>query len=106
MVNLPWLSIVLPLIVLAGIGASAWLIGNQTLLQTRIEDSHRGRVFGIFGTITALSTLTGMGLGSALAEFLPVTLVLNFGAALMLAGTGIAALTLNEEPHPVNSGHV
>ena len=94
MVDFPSLGAAVTLIVLAGIGATAWLIGNQTLLQTRIGDSHRGRVFGIFGTLAALATLTGMGLGSVLAEWIDVVIVLNFAAGLMLAAGGLGALLL------------
>ncbi len=42
-------------------------VGAQTLLQKRVPDSHRGRVFGAYETTQALLLLVGMGLAAVLA---------------------------------------
>ena len=56
--------------VIVGIPATAIGVGYTTLQQTLIEDSHRGRVVGLFGTLMAI----GMVLGTLSAGFLGQTI--------------------------------
>jgi MFS family permease len=66
----------------AGIGAAL-----MTQLQMSVEDQYRGRIFGSFGTTSALLQLIGMVLAGTLGDALGVLPVLNAqGCIYVLAG--------------------
>lgn len=92
-VNVQELVVVLPLIALFGIPVMAWLISTDTLLQQVTEEKVRGRVFGAFGTTTAVATLAGMGMGSLLADGIGVVVTLNIAAGMIVVA-GVAAMVL------------
>jgi len=76
----------------AGIGAAL-----MTQLQTSVEDQYRGRIFGSFGTTSALLQLIGMVLAGTLGDALGVLPVLNAqGCIYVLAGLLALALLVGE----------
>lgn len=91
------LRILPPILVLAmfvASGGTFWLISEQTLLQRGISDRYLGRVFGAYGTTTALGVLLGMALASVTgSSFGPVSLLTVAGMLYVLAAL-VAALTL------------
>ena len=89
----PAFAVPLGLIVLVGIVGVGYLTGINTLLQTRVADAYRGRVFGAYGTTGALLGLMGTVLAGALGDRLGVVPVLNVqGAGYVLSG--VLALVL------------
>lgn len=82
------IALALLLIALAGFPVSALQTGLLTLFQTSVEDRYRSRVFGAYGTTTALLNLVGMGLASVLGNPLGIVPVINVqGVAYVAAGT-------------------
>ena len=61
----------------AGISA-----GQQTLLQARVPDHLRGRVFGAYETTGTLALLLGLGVGGALGDAVGTVPLLTFGGVL------------------------
>ncbi len=54
--------VVLLLFVLIGIPARAWVITPEAAIQQRGDAQYLGRIFGAYGTTTAISMLIGMGI--------------------------------------------
>jgi MFS family permease len=87
-----WVGLLL--IVLVGLPSVSSGTGRSTLLQSRVRNEYRGRVFGVLGTTSALLMLTGAliagGLGGVVG---PITLltVLQGGAHIL---AGVLVLTL------------
>ncbi len=92
-VNSGNLIVSLVLIALAGLPLVGFFVSLQTLLQQHTADGYRGRVFGAFGTVTALLTVVGMGLAGLLADRIGTVPTLSLaGVAYALAGA-VALLT-------------
>jgi MFS family permease len=73
--------------VLVGIPATGMVVSSFSLLQSRVEDKLRGRVFGAYMTVQALMMLIGMGLAGALGDRLGSVLLLNIqGGVYTLSG--------------------
>lgn len=86
-VNFPSLPLALGLLVLLGVPVMGYMVSGQTLMQIKVADRYRGRVFGAYATIIALHMLVGLGLASALGDALGAVPVLNAAAGLsLLAG--------------------
>ncbi|HEX5692718.1 MAG TPA: MFS transporter, partial [Roseiflexaceae bacterium] len=92
--NMPTVSVVLVLITLVGVAAAGWQISIQAFLQSSVADEYRGRIFGSFGTLTALVGLIGMGLAGALAEYVGALPLLDLSAALNLVAAALALVLL------------
>jgi Na+/melibiose symporter-like transporter len=76
----------------AGIGAAL-----MTQLQLSVDDQYRGRIFGSFGTTSALLQLIGMVLAGTLGDALGVLPVLNAqGCIYVLAGLLAFVLLVGE----------
>jgi hypothetical protein len=73
--------------------ATGYQVSTQTLLQAGVSDHYRGRIFGSLGMIQSLFLLGGMGLASALGDFLGVIPLLDAAGALFCCA-GMVALTL------------
>jgi MFS family permease len=99
--NLPELSLVLVLVTLVGVAAAGWQISIQALLQGSVADQYRGRIFGAYGTVTALLGLVGMGLAGGLADRTGALPLLDISATLNLVAAGLA-LALLARPLPVS----
>ncbi len=110
-IAIPHSVFVLPLMALAGLAASSWLISSETLLQLGASDQFRGRIFGTLGTTSALASLVGMLLAGSMADLLGLVLVLCVSGGLyilsgllawfMLPKTQIPPL---DQPAPIESG--
>jgi MFS family permease len=96
LVNVPFLPVTLALMALIGVVSMSWMISAQTLLQMNVGDRYRGRVFGTYGAISALTSLIGMGLAGALGELLGVVVIASLGGALYLTAGLLAWGMLRE----------
>ena len=97
MVSIPVLQVALPLLVLAGIPLMAWIVSLQTILQQATEDEYRGRVFGSFGTISALLMVFGTFIAGGLAD-LTGALMLMTAASLIYILSGALGWVLLHSP--------
>ncbi len=90
-----WFPTLIPallLFALAGLPVSALQAGYLTLLQTQVAAPFRGRVFGSYGTVTAIFNLVGIGAAAYLGDQLGIVPVINTqGVVYVLAG--LVALT-------------
>ena len=95
--NVPLLPVVLMTSFLLGIPAVTSSAAVQTLLQERVPDAYRGRVFGSLSTMVALICLVSvLGFGGALASVIGIVPVLSL-SALITASAGVSArVTLGE----------
>jgi len=100
LISMPHSVLVLPLMGVAGLAASAWLISSETLLQLGTSDQFRGRIFGTLGTTSALASLVGMLLAGALADLLSLVLVLSISGGLYVL-SGVLAWILLPHSQPV-----
>jgi MFS family permease len=91
--NLATLPPILALQLLVGLASMAAFVARQSLLQAHVEDEFRGRVFGAYGTSSALAVAVGMGFASGAGDLVGAAPLLNAAAALYLLG-GVAALAL------------
>ena len=79
------------LFAVAGLPVSALQAGLMTLFQTSVEDKFLGRVFGAYGTTSALFTLIGIGVGGFLGDRVGIVPVINTQAVVYIVG-GILVL--------------
>lgn len=91
MVNSTWIPAVLVLTAAIGIGIVAVIVGYQTILQQRVIDEYRGRVFGVAGMTQSLTLLLGMLIASALAHAAGVVPLLDV-ASVVIALSGLSAV--------------
>ncbi len=89
----PTLTVVLPLLIFVGIMGLIAMISAQTMMQKGTEDAYLGRVFGLFGAVSALVMFIGAGIGGALADTLG-SLTLMYGAAILTIASGLLAFIL------------
>jgi MFS family permease len=84
----------LAIIVLVGLPGAAFGASWNTVMQTRVVDEFRGRVFGFFGTTAGIGHLTGTVLGGVLGVVAgPILLLTIFqGGSYVLTGAGILLL--------------
>jgi predicted MFS family arabinose efflux permease len=98
-VNIPLLPVVLALIAVIGLPVVAFMVSEATMLQSGVADQYRGRVMGSYGMALALTMLIGMGVGSALGDWLGVVPLLDLVSGLyMLAGVIVLALVGGYQP--------
>ena len=93
-VSIPHSVLVLPLMAVAGVAASAWLICTETLLQMGTSDQFRGRIFGTLGTTSALASLAGMVLAGALTDLVGLVLILSISGSLYIISGLLACFLL------------
>jgi MFS family permease len=77
-----WLSFCA--ILVAGVGHGYFVTGVQVMLQTLVDDNHRGRVMSAFALVWSLMFLSGFLLNTA-GEWVGPRLALAGGAAIVLA---------------------
>jgi MFS family permease len=84
----------LVLIVVVGIPAVAMGASWNTLVQTRVADAYRGRVFGVVGTGAGVGLLAGTLIGGLLGGIAGPVLLLNVfqGGSYIVAGLAVAIL--------------
>jgi MFS family permease len=81
---------------LNGAPTMAAFVTLQTLLQSRVSDRYRGRVFGTFLTTIGLMTLLGSSTASLLTDRIGIQVMQGAGAALYLPAGGVALLVLTQ----------
>ena len=98
-VNIPVLPVVLALLAVIGLPVVAFMVSEATMLQSGVADQYRGRVMGSYGMALALAMLIGMGVASALGDWLGVVPMLDLVSGLyVLAGVIVLALVGGYQP--------
>lgn len=92
-INVPVVIVVLPLIAFGGIFVVGLFVAVQTLLQSYVADSHRGRVFGAYTTTISLLMLVGMGISTLFGTASNIVPVLDASSGLLVLAA-IAGLML------------
>ena len=88
-----WLPAALLLKLAQGVPVMGLFVSIDTLLQQSVADRYRGRIFGAYGAISALTMLFGQAAASLLGDWVGLVPTLDgFGAMYLLAG--VCALTL------------
>jgi len=93
MVVWPFFAISLLIMILLSVPLMAWLISSQTWVQTHAPGEYRGRVFGVYGTLSALLMLIGMAFASGLGDTLGISPTLYFGGGIYIL-SGLLAFIL------------
>jgi predicted MFS family arabinose efflux permease len=101
-VNIPVLTVVLVLLAVIGLPVVAFMVSEATMLQSGVADQYRGRVLGSYGMALALAMLLGMGVGSALGDWLDIVLLLDLVSGLYILAS-IIVLTLVGGYQPVTA---
>jgi MFS family permease len=92
-----WLPAALALKLLQGVPIMGLFVSVDTLLQQSVDDRYRGRIFGAYGAVSALTMLIGQAAASLLGDRVGLVPVLNWmGIMYLLAG--ICALALLRGP--------
>jgi MFS family permease len=98
-VNIPALPVVLALLAVTGLPVVAFMVSEATMLQSGVADQYRGRVMGSYGMALALAMLIGMGVGSALGDWVGVVPMIDLVSGLyVLAGIIVLALVGGYRP--------
>ncbi len=84
------LPLAVGLFAVAGLPMVAWLVSSQTVAQGATPDRYRGRVFGAYGTTTALATVVGMALASVSGTHAAMAPLLNVASGLHVAAAVLA----------------
>jgi MFS family permease len=93
-----WLPAALLLKLLQGVPIIGLFVSIDTLLQRSVADRYRGRIFGAYGAISALTTLFGQAIASLLGDRVGLALVLD-GMGVMYLLAGVCALVLLRGQH-------
>ncbi len=102
-VNVSKLVVVLPLFVLIGIPAMAWVITPEAAIQQHGDAQYLGRIFGAYGTTTAISMLIGMGTAGLLGDAIGIVPTLNLSVAITLLAAVVSFVLLRQAPKPEHS---
>ncbi|MFA9402232.1 MAG: MFS transporter [Anaerolineales bacterium] len=93
MVFWPVFLISMLIMILLSVPLMAWLISSQTWIQSHAPGEYLGRVFGVYGTLSALLMLIGMTFASGLGDTLGISTTLYFGGGIYIL-SGLLALVL------------
>lgn len=103
-VVVPSVPLVAALFVVMGIVAAGFSPSFQTMLQTRVADEYRGRMFGAFGTTFSLLALVGMVGAGVLGDLVGPVAVLNVqGIGYVVCGLlifGLVRPAIARQPAP------
>lgn len=94
MVIWPIYVITMIIMILLSVPIMAWLISSQTWIQTHAPGDYRGRVFGVYGTVSALLGLVGMAFASGLGDSLGISNTLFVGGAIYILSGILAVIIL------------
>jgi MFS family permease len=94
--GLPAVGVAMGWMVLAGFPSVAGGTGRQSLVQERVTDAYRGRVFGTLGAVMGVSMLIGFGLGGVLGDSIGLVPVLSASALVRIVG-GLIVLKFMRE---------
>ena len=92
-----WLPAALLLKLLQGVPIMGLFVSVDTLLQQSVADRYRGRIFGAYGAISALTMLCGQAAASLLGDRVGLAPMLNW-MGIMYILAGICALALLRGP--------
>ena len=81
-----------------GVGTSTGNITYNTVLQTGVDDSVRGRVFAFYDIVWQSSRLVSIVIGGVLADAYGITVVYALGGSLLLAAGVIGLLRAGPAP--------
>jgi MFS family permease len=84
--GLPAVGVAMGWMVLAGFPSVAGGTGRQSLVQERVVDAFRGRVFGALGAVLGVSMLIGFGIGGVLGDSIGLVPVLSASALVRILG--------------------
>jgi MFS family permease len=87
----PYIGPALVGMVIVGVPGAAMMAGIATLQQTLAADSHRGRVIGALGAVSAVGSLVGAIGAGFLGEVLPVILLLVVQGSGYVIGSAVVA---------------
>jgi MFS family permease len=76
--------------------------GKQTMLQTLVADTFRGRVFGALGTVQGLTMMIGLAIGGLLGERFSIVMLLSAAAMLRVVGGLIALIWLPQDEQQID----
>jgi MFS family permease len=94
--NVPVVPVALLLIAFAGLFVVGLFVSMQTLLQSYVADSHRGRVFGAFTTMTSLMMLLGMGISTLFGTPANIIFVLDTSCVLPVVAAIMGLVMLDK----------
>jgi MFS family permease len=100
-VNIPILAVDLVLVSLAGVAVIGFFVNLYTLLQASAVDAYRGRIFGAFGVVQALTMLLGMVLASSLGDHIGIVPVLDIAASCDILAGLLAIFVVRNLKQPV-----
>jgi predicted MFS family arabinose efflux permease len=84
--GLPAIGVAMGWMVLAGFPSVAGQTGRQSLIQERVVDAYRGRVFGALGAVLGVSMLIGFAIGGVLGDSIGLVPVLSASALVRILG--------------------
>lgn len=90
-VNFPSMTLSLSMALVLGVPIMGYFISFGTLIQTKVPDDYRGRVFGTLGAVQALMAITGAVAAGFLGDRVGIVPILNGSAVIWLAA-GLLAL--------------
>lgn len=93
-ISIPHSELVFPLMSIAGLAATIWIVSSETLLQLGTSNQFRGRIFGTLGTTSALASLVGMLLAGALADLVGLVPILCISGGLYILSGVLAWIIL------------
>src|SRR5258706_6840106 len=97
----PILAVDLVLVSLAGVAVIGFFVNLYTLLQANAVDAYRGRIFGAFGVVQALTMLLGMVLASSLGDRIGIVPVLDMAASCDILAGLLAIFVVRNLNQPV-----
>src|SRR5207302_73229 len=97
--NVPVLPVALLVELLIGPEQVAVGVALQTLMQTSVENSYQGRVFGVMSTTGVLLSMLGDACAGPLGERIGIVVALDVTALLTLLAAGIAFVALPGTEH-------
>lgn len=92
--NIPILAVALTVALLLGSEQVATGAALQTLMQTSVENSYQGRLFGTMGTTGTLFSMLGGAFAGPLGEKIGIVPALDVTALLTLVAAGIAFFSM------------
>lgn len=93
----PHVAPALVVMALVGLPGAVYVAGRVTVLQTLTMDRYRGRVFGAFGAVQAVSVLAGIGAASWLGGVVGILPVIVFQGVGYVAGGALALAGLRDQ---------
>ncbi len=92
----PVFAVVVPIIVIAGIGVIGFFVSMITLLQSNVNNHYRGRIFGALNTVQATAMLFGMILASGLGDRIGIIPTIELDACFNILAGMLAFFMINK----------